>query len=189
MGIFSSIGSAIGANSAGKSLPYRPLGTKEYDKLRLEDIRGLYSADPFHRQGLGYSPAEMEGKFAEGRDLSAGVAAAEKQRLGDVFRSSGGFGTRSGLYTRALQRSNLAEASRANELRRRMIVENAQQSRADAAARLASVGGAFQDAVELWNRRMGVKRSLAQQKATAVGQAVDDTISAVATGGASLAMG
>ena len=189
MGIFSSIGTAVGANSAYKQLPYRPYGTKEYDKLRLQDIRQLHGKDAFTGPGIGYTEEEMQAGIGGSRDYLAGERGAEEQRTADQFRSPGGFGMNSGLYTRTLQGVRLNRQNQLAEAARAMTLENARQARADAYARIAAVTGGFQDATSLYNQRQGAKRSLKQQKAQAVGQTVDDIISAVGTGGASMAMG
>jgi hypothetical protein len=189
MGIFGSIGSAIGANQAGHSLPYRPKGTQELEKYRLGNIRQLQGPDAFKGPGLGLSEEEMQAGIAGPRDYLAGERAAEDQNTADRFRRPGGFGLQSGLYERSLQGIRLNRQNQLAEAVRGQVLENARQSRADAYARLAATGQAFGENTGLWNQRMAVKRGLAQQKAQAIGNAVDQTISAVATGGASLAAG
>src|SRR3972149_6394268 len=98
--------------------PYRPSkqNIADYEDWQKQDIRSLYRTTPipgkewagygYEGPGLGFSAAEMEGKFGEGRDLSAGAAATSRQRLSDYYRSPGGFGLRSAQYGRALQREN-----------------------------------------------------------------------------------
>ena len=187
MGIFESVGTAVGANNAGHSLPYRPLGTKQYDKYRLQNIRQLEGPDAFKGPGLGYSEEEMQAGIGGSRDYLRGARAEEEQNLADRYRRPGGFGTSSGLYERSLQNVRLNRQNQLAQAAREMTLENARQSRADQYARIGAVTGAFEDATGLWNQRMAVKRNLAQTKAQAVGRATDQTIQAVATGGASLA--
>lgn len=189
MGIFESIGTAVGANSAGKSLPYRPLGLKQYDKFKLQDITQLQGSNAFKGPGLGYNDTEMQAGIGGSRDYLRGERIAEEQRTADQFRRPGGFGMNSGLYNRTLQGIRLNRQNQLAEAARGMTLENARQSRADAYARIAAVTGGLEDAAGMWNQRMGVKRSLAMQKAQAVGKATDQVISAAATGGASMAMG
>jgi len=189
MGLFESIGTAVGANSAGKSLPYRPLGLKQYDKYRLQDIRQLHGPDAFRGPGLGYNETEMQAGIAGPRDYLAGERAAEEQRTADQFRRPGGFGMNSGLYERSLQGIRLNRQNQLAEAARNMTLENARQARADAYARIAAVTGGLEDAAGLWNTRMGVKRSLAQTKATAVGSGVDEAIKLAASMGTSSAIG
>jgi hypothetical protein len=182
MGLFESIGTAVGTNSAGHSLPYRPLGRQQYDKYRLQDIRQLHGPNAFKGPGLGYTDEEMQAGIGGSRDYLAGERAAESQETADRFRRPGGFGTSSGLYERTLQGVRLNHQNQLAEAARAMTLENARQSRADQYARIAAVTGGLQDAAGLWNQRMGVKRSLAVQKGQAVGSAVDEAIKLAAGG-------
>ena len=176
MGIFGGLAKAVGSNSAGKSQSYRPLGTKEYDKLRLQDIRQLHTKDAYSGPGLGFNETEMQAGIGGARDYLAGERAAEEQRTADQFRAPGGFGLQSGAYARTLQGVRLNRQNQLATAAREMTLENARQARADQAARIAAVTGAFQDATGLWNQRMAVKRSLAQQKAAGIGEFADSVL-------------
>lgn len=166
MGLLSSIKN-IAAGGEGKTRnPYQPYSPyiRNYEALQRYDIGRLYGQvpdgkggfktggpRPYEDAGLGYSEKELQGQFGEGRDFNAGEAAGEMQRTADRFRSPGGFGINSAQYARAQQRTDLERVSRSNELKRRMIIENAQQKRADAMARLAAVGAAYGQGVGTYN--------------------------------------
>jgi hypothetical protein len=194
MGIFSGLAGAYAERKVRRTgmpyKPYEPRARSYEDIINAElvgnksgSIRGLYtSADPYGGQGLGYTAQEMEGKFGQGRDVLAGEAAGETQRTADRFRSSGGLGLQSAMYARAQQRSDIARVSRANELRRDMIVKNAEQKRADKLARLAAVTGAYQDIVGIYNYYRGAKAANIRKGLASVGEAGDSALSAAGGG-------
>ena len=160
MGLLGSLKNAL-TGGAGKMKtgyqPYKPF-IRNYEALQRYDIGNLYSQNgtrAYDQADLGYNENEMQGMYGEGRDLAAGEAAAETQRTSDRFASPGGMGLKSAMYARAQQRSDLARVERANELKRRMVVENAQQKRADLLARLAAVTGAYGQGVETYNQYAG----------------------------------
>ena len=151
------LGGLISAYGGAKmSVPklYKPREDylKDYETRGYGDITSLYGKDAYDQPGLGYDEQEMQGMYGQGRDLAAGENARETQQLHDRFASSGGLGLRSAMYSRALQRSDLARAQRANELKRDLIVKNAAQKRADKMARIAAVTGAFQLGTGLYNK-------------------------------------
>jgi hypothetical protein len=183
MGFFESVGTAIGTRQAQKRLGYRPYGTKELDKLRLQDIRQLHGENAFKGPGLGYSEDEMQAGIAGPRDYLAGERAAEEQRTADQFRSPGGFGLNSGAYVRTLQGIRLNRQNQLAEAAREMTLENARQARADAMARLAAVTGNFELNTGLVNQRQAQKRSLLLQHGAAAGRATDEGFQAAYGGG------
>lgn len=191
MGIFSGLLSAYSAGKKEKN-PYKPnvRTTRDLERWATSDIRSLYRTSPipgeeyagygYEGPGLGYSEAEMEGKFGEGRDLIAGEAGAERQRTADRFRSPGGLGLSSGMYARAQQRSDLAAVSRGNEFKRRMIIENAQQKRADKLARIAAVTGYYGQETGLYNQYVSGRNARYRRFYGGAGEFADS----IMTGGA-----
>jgi len=187
MGIFSGLGGAYAASKAKN--PYKPNKRipRNLEEWGYQDIRSLYRDTPapgaeyagagYEGPGLGYSEAELEGQFGEGRDAIAGEYAGEQQRTADRFRSPGGLGIQSAQYARAQQRSDLARVARANELKRRMVVENAQQKRADKMARIAATTGFYGQEVDLLNNYLTGKNKSKRDFWTNAGGAVDSAIS------------
>jgi hypothetical protein len=156
MGLLSSLKNVASGGAAKMNTGYQPYKPyiRNYEALQRYDIGNLYSQKgtrAYDQKDLGYNDQEMQGLYGEGRDLNAGEAAATTQRTHDRFASPSGMGLQSAYYTRAQQREDLSRVQRANELKRRMVVENAQQKRADLLARLAAVTGAYGQGVDTYN--------------------------------------
>jgi hypothetical protein len=177
MGLAGGLMKAFGGyRNLRRNLPYKPQYTRYYENKQLADIKSLYTPEAYTGSTLGYTPEQMEGKFGEGRDLAAGEAAAERQRTEDRFRASGGLGLQSAMYARAKQREDLANVQRVNELKRRMIIDDAEQRRADKLARIAAVTGAYEFGVGGHNVYKKARREETEKLYGGLGEAGDSAM-------------
>lgn len=154
----------------------------EYGEMEYEDIKRLRGPDPYGGEDLGFGKGVMEARMGEG----ASEAQAEyRSDLGALERNVSRSPTMalSGSYLRGKQRALQGLLARTADIRRRNLIADAFQRRADYRFRLGAVQDAYGTAASLYNAARGAKVAARDATRSAYLGAGADLLANVAVGG------
>lgn len=141
----------IGAGYGTKSY-FRPKKkvVRDYEHWQHADIARLRGPNPYSGDDLGFTKNQIEARMGENTEEAAAEYGAAK---GALERSVAGNNLRalSGSYARAKERALEGHLARTADIRRRNLILDAMQRRADLQYRLGSTGNALSQGVGLYN--------------------------------------
>jgi len=149
---FAEQGAQITGAFGGSGPKYRGYKPKKgtirgYETRQKQDIEGLYGADPYGQQGLGYSQRSLATMYG----LSEGARGAEKQRVHDIYATSP-YGTKGTAYLKAQEGVERGQREDRMRLGERVGLEGERQARADLAFRMGGVSEAYGQSADLYNQ-------------------------------------
>ena len=164
------LGALIGMGPKLKGYEPNKKNLRYYEGQQRKGIQSLYGGRPYESPELGFSNAQMEGRFGARGSGFASARAGEEQTVSDAFRRFGGRHL-AGTEWRARQRVRQNDLARRAGHRRWMLVANGAQSGEDWSRRNGATTGAYNTGVGMFNvaKRMAYEADL--QRAQAIGSA------------------